>query len=454
MIQAVMDEKTPWGPRSEEEKNQVRQQMQRLLETAHFKNSRRYPALLRFIVEETLEGRGDLLKERLLGVRVFNRPPDYDTANDPIVRVTIAEVRKRIAQYYHDPGHETEMRIELMPGHYAPEFHSARVLVAGFEEGPTASKVPGSLTNLTETSAPVALQAAAAETTLLAAGGRRNFSVLTRWVAIAGTMALLAMVSTGLWQWAHPSAIDELWGPVLAARRPVTFCIPTGQRRGSQIAAAAGILAPQPATPLQHGTYGIGMEGAPAPSFLQHENDGENVTFSDVLATLKMSDWVAAHGRESRLRSDNGTTLYDLQQGPTILIGGLDNEWTLRALNRMRYRFSGTEHEEYWITDSKNPARRDWVLDLKSRYSAVTYDFALIARLHDESTGQVQLIAAGIGMSATAAAGRFLVDPAQLEELRRRIGPGFRNHDFEAVLGTDVVNGIPGSAKILAVAVW
>src|SRR5271163_320032 len=101
MIDATVEERTPWAPKSEAEKDQVRRQMQRLLETAHFKNSRRYPALLQFIVEETLEGRGEFLKERLLGVRVFKRPPDYDTANDPIVRVTIAEIRKRIAQYYH-----------------------------------------------------------------------------------------------------------------------------------------------------------------------------------------------------------------------------------------------------------------------------------------------------------------------------------------------------------------
>src|SRR5271156_1515603 len=118
-----MDVHASWVPKTEEEKDQVRRQMERLLETAHFKNSRRYPALFRFIVEETLEGRGEFLKERLLGVRVFNRPTDYDTADDPIARVTIAEIRKRIAQYYHEEAHESEMRIELMPGRYEPEFY-------------------------------------------------------------------------------------------------------------------------------------------------------------------------------------------------------------------------------------------------------------------------------------------------------------------------------------------
>jgi hypothetical protein len=121
-----MEVHSSWVPKTEEEKNQVRRQMERLLETAHFKNSRRYPALFRFIVEETLEGRGEFLKERLLGVRVFNRPPDYDTADDPIARVTIAEIRKRIAQYYHEEAHESEMRIELVSGRYEPEFYPER----------------------------------------------------------------------------------------------------------------------------------------------------------------------------------------------------------------------------------------------------------------------------------------------------------------------------------------
>ena len=57
-------------------------------------------------------------------------------------------------------------------------------------------------------------------------------------------------------------------------------------------------------------------------------------------------------------------------------------------------------------------------------------------------------------MSGTASAGKFLVDPNLMKELRRRVGAGFRDQDFEAVLGMDVVNGEGGSPKILAVEVW
>jgi hypothetical protein len=168
----------------------------------------------------------------------------------------------------------------------------------------------------------------------------------------------------------------------------------------------------------------------------------------------KISNWLATQGTDSSLRLNLLTTLDDLQQGPTVLIGGLDNNWTLRAVSRLRYLFSGTNQQQYWIVDSKNPTKKDWSVDLEKRYSAVQRDYALIARFHDESTRQVQVVVAGIGMSGTASAGKFLVDPNLMKELRRRVGPGFRDHDFEAVLGMDVVNGEGGSPKILAVEVW
>src|SRR5271170_5251470 len=146
-----MIEHTLWFPKTAEEKDQVRRQMNRLLETTHFKNSRRYPALFRFIVEETLEGRGEFLKERLLGVRVFNRPPDYDTADDPIARVTIAEIRKRIAQYYHEEAHASEMRIELMPGRYEPEFYPRKLRSSPPSPSKHSDGVPSTLAVDTET---------------------------------------------------------------------------------------------------------------------------------------------------------------------------------------------------------------------------------------------------------------------------------------------------------------
>ena len=108
---------------SDEERAAIQEQVGRLLADSHFSQSRRFPSFLRYVVEKTLAGQEDALKERTLGVEIFGRRADYDTASDPIVRVTAAEIRKRIAQYYQDPGHESELRVSLPPGSYVPQFH-------------------------------------------------------------------------------------------------------------------------------------------------------------------------------------------------------------------------------------------------------------------------------------------------------------------------------------------
>jgi len=101
----------------------IQAQLARILANSLFKNSKRYPNLLRYAVERTLDGHAEELKERTLGVKVFGRAPDYDTNLDPVVRTTAAEIRKRLAQYYQEPDHEFEPRIELPLGSYSARFH-------------------------------------------------------------------------------------------------------------------------------------------------------------------------------------------------------------------------------------------------------------------------------------------------------------------------------------------
>src|SRR5580658_6245398 len=95
-----------YGTPNEEQKAAIQEQLERLLTNSHFRHSRRFPSFLRYAIEKTLAGEEDALKERTLGIEIFGRQAGYDTASDPIVRVTAAEIRKRIAQYYQEPGHE------------------------------------------------------------------------------------------------------------------------------------------------------------------------------------------------------------------------------------------------------------------------------------------------------------------------------------------------------------
>jgi hypothetical protein len=176
-----------WVPETEAEHSAVRDQLERILASPLFKNSKRYPNLLRFVVERALEGHTDPLKERTLGVEVFGRAPDYDTNLDPVVRTTACEIRKRIAQYYQHAAHETEIRIELPPGTYIPEFRVPNKPAIPSPEMPRKSRA---------------------------------------WMAVAsGLIVLLAGVALVAAVGRRPSVLDRFWAPVLASDDPISLYI-------------------------------------------------------------------------------------------------------------------------------------------------------------------------------------------------------------------------------------
>src|ERR1700723_1938263 len=107
----------------------VREQLNRLLAHPLFTNSKRYPVLLAYTVEQALLGNAGELKERTIGVEAFGREPNYDVNLDPVVRTTAAEVRKRLIQYYYNTDPFGELIVELSVGSYVPSFREQTVSV-------------------------------------------------------------------------------------------------------------------------------------------------------------------------------------------------------------------------------------------------------------------------------------------------------------------------------------
>jgi hypothetical protein len=97
-----------------------------------FRGSHRSQQFLRYVVEKTLQGSVDQLKERTIGIELFQRPPSYDTGEDAVVRVTASDVRRRLLQHYGRYGDKSHFRIQLPPGSYVPgiEFEPTPVAVA------------------------------------------------------------------------------------------------------------------------------------------------------------------------------------------------------------------------------------------------------------------------------------------------------------------------------------
>jgi hypothetical protein len=95
---------------------------QRVVAGPHFARSPLLSKFLLFVVAETLEGRADEITEHQIGVQVFDRPADYRTLEDNIVRNYARQLRKRLAEYFADQGSSEPVRIDIPVGGYVPVF--------------------------------------------------------------------------------------------------------------------------------------------------------------------------------------------------------------------------------------------------------------------------------------------------------------------------------------------
>ena len=104
----------------------VRAELDRILATKGFSSAGRLSKLLRYVVEKTLAGETDQLKEYAVGIEVFERDDKYDPRLDSIVRVEAGRLRSRLDEYYNGDGAASPIRISLPKGGYSAHFDRAR----------------------------------------------------------------------------------------------------------------------------------------------------------------------------------------------------------------------------------------------------------------------------------------------------------------------------------------
>jgi hypothetical protein len=433
-----------WVPATPVDRAAVHAELERVLSDAHFSSSKRYPSFLRFVVSNTLAGHTDLLKERVLGLEVFGRPANYDTTTDPIVRVTAAEIRKRLEQYYHEAGHDGEIRILLPAGSYVPQF--CQPLQAGPGAGAPeildVAITPANNAASTVGGSGVGAAAAAAEIlkpSTVSVDVPRDAAVAKPRSWFTSAMAVIAAValvggSIFAWNQMHPPVMKEFWAPFVNASEPVLFCI---------------------ADQSQYST--IKLRDAADPQRETTLNDSlVTVIIDDVGPLINIAGLLRTYGKTYRVQGETTTSLTDLRRGPAVFIGAFDNSWTLRMTSPLRYHFANNpEMTSFWIEDREHPEKREWVLDRNVQQQTGTYkDYAIVARFVDPNTDQTALVVAGLGRGGTIAGGEFLVDSNRMNELVKHVSSDWVHKSVEIVLETQIIQGRSGPPRIAVVHVW
>jgi TolB-like protein len=130
---------------------EIRAELERVLASKGFAGAARISKLLRHVVEKTLAGESDQLKEYAVGVEVFERDETYDPRLDSIVRVEAGRLRSKLDEYYNGDGATSDVRISLPRGGYSATFERNSVsgsdpesdFVSGSDPKATRAAVPG-----------------------------------------------------------------------------------------------------------------------------------------------------------------------------------------------------------------------------------------------------------------------------------------------------------------------
>jgi len=400
---------------------QVLAHLESVLASPAFRTSKRCQKLLRFVVENALFGRTDLLKERTIGVEVFSRPLQYEPSEDAIVRVNANEVRKRLAQYYLNAGREG-VWIELPAGSYVPEFHF------GAPPGATAGPSPP---ETTRACAPKGVLTRRSRAWLVAAG------VLAMALAVGAIFSLRAM-----------TPLEEFWAPMFREGKAPLVCVPIGP---------AYLLSNRLREELTRQNPPFSKPILIGPGELEILPD-QSVSRGTTIAVMEVALFIQRQGYTPEIRLNSQLATAELRGRPVVLLGAFNNPWTLELNREIRFAFERQDEgsqEIYAVQDRKDPARK-WLVYRQPRfnYDAPEVDYAVVTRVFDAATRQVVISAAGITQHGTRAAAEFITNAVYWQEIAKTAPGDWKRRNLQVVLQTNVVNRTPKPPRVLATHYW
>jgi len=328
--------------------DRIRHELERIVISPAFRTSKRNCSLVRHVVECALSGNIEDLKERRIGAEVFGRPADYDTNADHVVRSVAGEVRRRLGQYYAESGADSEIRIELLAGSYVPHFRLVSEQPAAAL--PTPALVPQPVVSEPRPHLP------------------------SRWLIVVA--AATCILAASIWITGRTGSgrapIERFWQPMYASSSPVLLCVPGG---------GSGSNVPQVQEPKTV------LEFALAPS--------RRIHIYDAMVLAQVTGLLQANGKAYKLLNRAGVTSFrELQSGPFVLIGSLNNEWSLRLTKDFRFSFSSSPGGAR-VVDKQNPSNEAWRVDPNTPIEQLSRDYAIISRFRDPKTEQPAVIVRG-----------------------------------------------------------
>jgi hypothetical protein len=421
---------------------EVQATLAEIFQSPPFHASKQLQEFLKYIVDQTLSGHLEMLKERIIGANVFGRRPDYDTNDDPIVRARAAEVRKRLAQYYLTLRDASVVRIDIPSGSYRPTFE--RIEDRGVSTAPTPK------TPLQPSATGIEAPAKTLEPPLVSRAEEPDFqrSRNSHWFLALALTALIA-IGVGLHFFISPEerAFNKFWSPLLETPNPVLIYVGSNVVYQLSSGYVDGYHREHPMSPAEE--RGLETDVVLSPGSKLNAEDivprkDTFVTIGDVAAATKFVSLLVHRDKQFDIRYGSDLVFGDLRQSPAVLIGAHNNLWTVAMTDNLRFVFDSQQS----IQDRVDP-NRHW-----SATGGFTEDYAIVSRILNSKTGSTVVTAAGVGQAGTRAAAEFITNPHSVAMMVKSLPKDWEKKNMQIVLHTTVINQIPSNPDIVATHCW
>lgn len=398
------------------------QLVQRIAASQTFAGSPQLQSFLVYVAEHALLGRPDAIKEQAIGSRVLGRKPDYDPANDNIVRVRARQLRLKIDQYFRTEGIGERLLLEIPKGGYVPNFESRLPAGAPAIEAPIRSEA-------------------------------RRAGRLLPWLpwAAAGILALACILLLVRLRNSDTTRLPgdrRLWVEIFPGQGQDTLLV----LGDSGVALWQDLTHRSLSLADYLGMKFLGTDSA-APGFREVARR-RFTSLADVNLATRFFPLARAMGSNMKLRLARNIDVHDVESGNAILLGSRRaNPWVELFEPHLHYAWEYDDQAGRSFFRGRQEAHVEPAILAGGESQGRQKSYALIAMLPNASrTGRV-LVVEGLSMEGTDAAGQFLLNPESSSDLARRVAAelGSVEQPFEALLELTPVAGGSANSRLMRV---
>jgi hypothetical protein len=437
--------------RTPEGKALLKRYLSEITEGSAFKGSPRSAQFLEYIIWQSATGKIADLKERTIGVELFDRTPVYDTGEDAIVRVTASDVRKRLVQHYSGVGNASEFRISLPSGGYVPKL--IRLLKAGTDvltrqlsREVTVVEIPGP-----ESSSQVATEYNAAF------GWKYWILPVLGIIAVTVGIALSIMnrpgrvVTAGRRVW---SSSSPPWATLLDGSRGVLIVASDPNieeiQRISHSSLSLSDYANQSYLPPSTSNF--------SPSeinFMKEILRGNKISAFDGSIIASLASLMTPGQSRLLVKAARKFRVKDLQTDDNFVFLGSprSNPWTSMFDSVLDFQFAFDNRTQREFVRNVHPGKDESGDYIPTAGGFDTGDsFAIISVFHNPGYGGRVLIIAGANGEGTEAAGDLVADPARWAAVLQscHIAKDVSRQSLQVLLHLETIAGSPSTVNTVA----